>query len=87
MPTVALTNITEGRVNLWGKTRDAFRFVHENYGDSMDFILKADDDTYVIVENLLHLLEQYDPKEMIYLGCEFKEYMSGGAGTLIMQTN
>lgn len=74
--------MTEGRINLWGKTRDAFTHVYNHYLESADFFLKADDDTYVIVENLLHLLQPYDPNETLYLGCEFKGYMSGGAGAL-----
>ncbi|XP_035703860.1 glycoprotein-N-acetylgalactosamine 3-beta-galactosyltransferase 1 isoform X3 [Folsomia candida] len=82
LPTVPL-NMTEGRINLWGKTRDAFTHVYNHYLESADFFLKADDDTYVIVENLLHLLQPYDPNETLYLGCEFKGYMSGGAGYVL----
>ncbi|KAF4526494.1 hypothetical protein B566_EDAN013782 [Ephemera danica] len=87
LPSVALP-VKEGRNNLWAKTKEAFRYVYENYFDKADWFMKADDDTYVIVENLRYLLSVHEPSEPIYYGCRFKPYvkqgyMSGGAGYVL----
>ena len=50
--------------------------------------MKADDDSYVILENLRFLLSDYNSSDPIWFGCEFKVivkegYMSGGAGYVL----
>jgi len=41
--------VKEGRDNLWGKTREAFRYIWNNYRDQADWFFKADDDTLLII--------------------------------------
>ncbi|XP_053383131.1 glycoprotein-N-acetylgalactosamine 3-beta-galactosyltransferase 1-like isoform X2 [Mercenaria mercenaria] len=82
--------VLEGRKHLTGKVRHALEFAYRTYKDSFDWILKCDDDTYIIMENLRYLLSQADPKNPGYLGFHMKTgqtkrtgYMSGGAGYVI----
>ncbi|KAK4320648.1 hypothetical protein Pmani_008481 [Petrolisthes manimaculis] len=85
--TVAL-NVGEGRDHLWEKTKAAFVYVYNNHYNDADWFLKADDDTYVIVENLRYMLSPYSGTQPIWFGCRFKTYveqgyMSGGAGYVL----
>ncbi|CAB0006432.1 unnamed protein product [Nesidiocoris tenuis] len=87
LPTIALP-VSEGRDNLWDKTKQAFMHVYNHYFDEADWFMKADDDTYVIVENLRYMLVDYNTSEPAYFGCRFKPYikqgyMSGGAGYVL----
>ncbi|XP_053724102.1 glycoprotein-N-acetylgalactosamine 3-beta-galactosyltransferase 1-B-like [Synchiropus splendidus] len=86
-PTVGL-GTKEGRDQLYWKTIRAFHYAYEHYGHEADWFLKADDDTYVIVDNLRLLLANHTPEEPIYFGRRFKPYakqgyMSGGAGYVL----
>ncbi|KAL7832795.1 hypothetical protein SRHO_G00298130 [Serrasalmus rhombeus] len=86
-PAVGL-NTKEGRDQLYWKTIRAFHYALEKHGDDADWFLKADDDTYVVVDNLRWVLSNHSPDEPIYFGRRFKPYtkqgyMSGGAGYVL----
>lgn len=74
--------------HLWSKTREAFKYISEHHLSEADWFLKADDDTYMIMENLRHMLYQYRPELSLYFGQRLtsKEtpdgYMQGGAYVL-----
>lgn len=75
---VLLVNVTEDRVHLWGKTRQGIQQVYENFGGDYDWFLKADDDTWIFMENLRNFLYAYSPEMPIYFGCKFKPYVPQG---------
>lgn len=86
-PTVGL-NVSEGRSQLYLKTIRAFQYLHAHHLQDANWFLKADDDTFVVVENLRYLLSQHDTEEPVYFGHRFRPlvrqgYMSGGAGYVL----
>ncbi|XP_025020267.1 glycoprotein-N-acetylgalactosamine 3-beta-galactosyltransferase 1-A-like [Python bivittatus] len=86
-PTVGL-GTKEGRDQLYWKTIRAFHYVHKHHFEQADWFLKADDDTFVVLDNLRWLLSNYTPDRPIYFGKRFRVfgkqgYMSGGAGYVL----
>ncbi|OQV17718.1 Glycoprotein-N-acetylgalactosamine 3-beta-galactosyltransferase 1 [Hypsibius exemplaris] len=89
-PTLPAINATvgEGRKVLWGKTKFGFRYAYNTSLDKYDWFIKADDDTFVVVENLRYMLSNYSTNDPVYFGLQFKPvtpqgYMSGGAGYVL----
>jgi glycoprotein-N-acetylgalactosamine 3-beta-galactosyltransferase len=61
---------------------------YEHHKDDADWFMKADDDTYVILENLRYFLRDYKSSDPVYFGHHFKPivkqgYYSGGAGYVL----
>nr|XP_018669470.1 glycoprotein-N-acetylgalactosamine 3-beta-galactosyltransferase 1-like isoform X2 [Ciona intestinalis] len=87
LPAIGL-GVKEGREHLYDKTAAAFQYIWTHHKDEADWFLKADDDTYVIIENLKLLLKDHDPYLPMYFGRKFtpmvkQGYMSGGAGYVL----
>ena len=87
LPTVKL-EVAEGRDNLWGKTKMAFRHVYQHHLEEYDWFVKADDDTYMVIENLRYLLKDHNSSDPLYFGRRLTHYveqgwMSGGAGYVL----
>ncbi|CAG0890465.1 unnamed protein product [Darwinula stevensoni] len=82
LPTVAL-DVKEGRDHLSDKSHAAWKYVYQHHLNDSDWFLKADDDTYVVMENLRFMLHKHDPLRPVYFGCRFHGFMSGGAGYVL----
>ena len=81
-------DVPEGRDHLTAKTMKAFQVAYKTYKDKVDWYVKADDDTYFIMENLHYLLSHYDPSKPVYLGHTSQDFLkngynSGGAGYVL----
>ncbi|KAL3887670.1 hypothetical protein ACJMK2_000065 [Sinanodonta woodiana] len=81
-------NSPEGYLNLVKKVKKVIQYLYEKELHNFDWFLKADDDSYFIIENLRYLLSKHDPSKGLYLGYALEPevysksvlYMSGGAG-------
>eukprot|EP00730_Choanoeca_flexa_P018651 TRINITY_DN9080_c0_g1_i2.p1 TRINITY_DN9080_c0_g1~~TRINITY_DN9080_c0_g1_i2.p1 ORF type:complete len:478 (+),score=104.21 TRINITY_DN9080_c0_g1_i2:124-1557(+) len=93
LDTVVLNIKDESRKTLWPKIKLAWLHTYANYIDKYDWFMKADDDTFVMVDNLRRMLKQYDPNKPHFFGKQFLlhrgqpkielRYMSGGAGYVL----
>ncbi|XP_023932353.1 glycoprotein-N-acetylgalactosamine 3-beta-galactosyltransferase 1-like [Lingula anatina] len=87
-PTIGL-NVSSGRQHIAAKSKAAWTYIHNNFAEQADYFMKADPDTYVIVENLRKYLSHRDPTVAEYIGHSLKlkrhnfTYMSGGSGIVI----
>ena len=73
-PTIKLG--VPGSKYLWSKIRDTFLHLHDYYLDKYDWFFKADDNTYVIVENLKLFLAQYDPNQSWFFGHRYNKFLT-----------
>ena len=54
-PTIGL-NVSSGRSHLASKSKAAWTYIYDQYLHKADFFVKADPDTFIIVENLRQFL-------------------------------
>lgn len=71
--------------HVWGKTKHAMIYAYENFRNDYDWLFKADDNTYALLDNMRYMLAAYSPDDPVYFGKKFKYnkelgHFSGGAG-------
>ncbi len=49
--------------------------------------MKADDDTYIVVENLRYFLKDYNTEDPLWFGCKYHPYVKVIAGRFKPYTN
>lgn len=82
---------SEGYYHLWGKVRAALTYLADgHHREEFDWFLKADDDTFILVDNLRRFLNGRNPDDPFWYGSRLKSpkvaggsYNSGGAGYLL----
>jgi hypothetical protein len=72
LPIAPIANLTSGRDHLTQKSTLAFYYVHENFINDFDWFVKADDDTYLFVDNLKSFLKDKNTSLPITFGYNFK---------------
>lgn len=65
-------DVEDGRDGLWDKVKMGFKYVYDKHFDDFDWFVKADDDTFMIIENLKDMLSEYDTREPIHFGHHYK---------------
>ncbi|XP_052848881.1 LOW QUALITY PROTEIN: glycoprotein-N-acetylgalactosamine 3-beta-galactosyltransferase 1 [Drosophila gunungcola] len=56
----------------WLRLRAHLEYVYKYHFDQGDWFLYANDDNFVVVENLRDMLKSYSPDELIYFGCKLR---------------
>ncbi|CAF4004772.1 unnamed protein product, partial [Adineta steineri] len=88
IPIAPIQNIVPGYDHLTQKSTLALLFAYKKYFNDFDWFVKADDDTYLIVENLKAFLSQQNASKPVTFGYNFKVnvpegYHSGGASYVL----
>ncbi|CAF1336501.1 unnamed protein product [Adineta steineri] len=88
LPLLPVPYTLRGYNHLTSKSVTAFLHIYENSYLNHEWFVKADDDTFIIVEHLRDFLRLKDPSEPITYGYNFKKlvengYHSGGASYVL----
>ncbi|EDQ86290.1 uncharacterized protein MONBRDRAFT_28451 [Monosiga brevicollis MX1] len=84
---------SESRAMLWRKSKYAWLRAYREELNHFDWFIRGDDDTYMMMDNVGHFLQQYDAAETHYFGRRFLftdlslqakiPFYSGGPGTIL----
>ncbi|XP_042882234.1 glycoprotein-N-acetylgalactosamine 3-beta-galactosyltransferase 1-like [Penaeus japonicus] len=88
LPDVFITPGAASYEQLWGKVTQGFEWAYGKRHD-FDWVVKADDDTFLVVENLQAALLRLDPDQALATGVQLRTwdtgsiYFNGGAGYVL----
>ena len=72
LPIAPIPNIMIGYEHLTQKSNLALLFAYKHHRDDFDWFVKADDDTYLIVDHLRTFLSKQNASEPVTFGYNFK---------------
>ena len=72
LPIAPIKNIAHGYDHLTQKSTLAFLFAYEQHFNDFDWFVKADDDTFLIVDHLRAFLSEQNSSEPVTFGYNFK---------------
>jgi glycoprotein-N-acetylgalactosamine 3-beta-galactosyltransferase len=58
------------------KLKEAMRYIYEKHDGEFDWLFKSNDNSFIILENLRHLLYQYDSNWPMIVGQRFLDEVS-----------
>jgi hypothetical protein len=72
LPIAPIAGLKAGYNQLTLKTSLALVYAYKHFRNDFDWFVKADDDTYLLVENLRKFLQTHDSREPVTFGYNFK---------------
>lgn len=82
IPILSAQNTTPGYNHVTQKTILAFKFAYEQYFNKIDWIVKADDDTYLSVNQLKMFLSDKNTSDPVTYGYNMKVIMNDSMSTM-----
>eukprot|EP00056_Hartaetosiga_gracilis_P006611 m.98188 g.98188 ORF g.98188 m.98188 type:complete len:773 (+) comp12513_c0_seq1:188-2506(+) len=79
----------ENRQFLWRKSVMSWSYMYTHLLDEFDWFVRADDDSFLNIDNMRSMLKEYNATEKHFLGRRLKidrdDFYSGGPGTIVSQ--
>uniref|UniRef100_A0A914EGI2 N-acetylgalactosaminide beta-1,3-galactosyltransferase n=1 Tax=Acrobeloides nanus TaxID=290746 RepID=A0A914EGI2_9BILA len=76
--TAIFEGFSDSYEDLFWKSFYALYYTYEHISKDFQWYMKADDDTYLIMENLRHYLQRFNSSEPLFLGFRLKPYLENG---------
>ena len=86
-PAIGLHTHETSSGDMTKKTFGALTYIYKNHLNNYDWFLKADTDTYMIMENLRYFLSGQNSSEAVFFGHHFHAPLHGDASQMIMASS